>query len=279
VRMWDLLDKDVLRQRVAGQLAEKNKIIAALYGAEPLAVDAVVDEVWQYVPVFGDYITDIRPIVFEQMDRGARIVMEGAQGTFLDLDYGTYPFVTSSHPVSGGACLGSGVGPTAVDDVIIVNKAYMTRVGAGAFPTELDNETGQLIRERGKEYGTTTGRPRRCGWLDGVALRTSSRLNGATGMAVTLLDVLNPFERIQVCTAYRLGGKTVDTMPGNLDLLAQVEPVWEELPGWQAEITQCRSLDELPTNARAYVERMADLAGVPLKMVSVGPGREQTIIV
>ncbi len=163
VRMWDLLDKDVLRQRVAGQLAEKNKIIAALYGAEPLAVDAVVDEVWQYVPVFGDYITDIRPIVFEQMDRGARIVMEGAQGTFLDLDYGTYPFVTSSHPVSGGACLGSGVGPTAVDDVIIVNKAYMTRVGAGAFPTELDNETGQLIRERGKEYGTTTGRPRRCG--------------------------------------------------------------------------------------------------------------------
>jgi len=279
VRMWDLLDKDALRRRVAGQLAEKNKIIAALYGADPLGLDDVVDEVSQYVPVFGGHIVDIRPLVFEQMAKDAKIIFEGAQGTYLDLDYGTYPFVTSSHPVAGAACLGTGVGPTAIDSVVIVNKAYMTRVGAGAFPTELDNETGNLIRERGHEYGTTTGRPRRCGWLDGVALRTSSRINGATHLAVTLLDVLNPFEKVAVCTEYRLGGQSLQVMPGNLDLLSEVEPVWEELPGWQAEVAHCRSLDELPANARGYVEFMSDLAGVPLKMVSVGPGREETILV
>lgn len=279
VRVWDLLDKDILRQRVAGQLAEKNKIMDCLYGAPPLQVDEVVDDVWQYVPVFAEYVTDTRAIVFEQMAKDARIIFEGAQGTYLDLDYGTYPYVTSSHPISGAACLGTGVGPTDIDDVIIVNKAYMTRVGAGAFPTEQDNETGNLIRERGKEYGTTTGRPRRCGWLDGVALRTAAKVNGATALAVTLLDVLNPMERVAICTEYRLQGQSLKMMPGNLDLLAQVEPVWEELPGWQAELSDCRSLDALPKNARAYVERMSDLAGVPLTMVSVGPGREETILV
>ena len=279
VRMWDLLDKVVLRRRVEGQLAEKNKIVACLYGAEPLDVDAVVEEVWQYVPVFAEYVTDTRAVIFEQMDKDANIIFEGAQGTFLDLDYGTYPYVTSSHPVAGAACLGTGAGPTAIDDVMIVNKAYMTRVGAGAFPTEQENETGNLIRERGKEYGTTTGRPRRCGWLDGVALRTSSRINGATGLAVTLLDVLNPFEKVAICTEYRLKGQNLKVMPGNLDLLADVEPVWEELPGWETEIKQCRRIDDLPANARAYVDFMADLAGVPLTIVSVGPGREETIIV
>jgi adenylosuccinate synthase len=279
VRMWDLLDMDALRQRVAGQLAEKNKIIACLYDADPLDVDAVVDEVWQHVPVFAEYITDTRAVIFEQMARDARIVFEGAQGTFLDLDYGTYPYVTSSHPVAGAACLGTGVGPTAIDDVIIVNKAYMTRVGAGAFPTEQDNETGNAIRERGHEYGTTTGRPRRCGWLDGVALRTSARINGATALAVTLLDVLNPFETVRICTEYRLRGESLKVMPGNLDLLAEVEPVWEELPGWQADLDACHTLDQLPANARAYVDCMAELAGVPLKLVSVGPGREETIVI
>lgn len=279
VRMWDLLDLDLLRQRVAGQLAEKNKVIAALYGAAPLSVDETIDEVRQFVPTFAEHITDIRQIIFAQMDKGAQIIFEGAQGTFLDLDYGTYPFVTSSHPISGAACLGTGVGPTAIDSVTIVNKAYMTRVGAGAFPTELENETGQLIRERGREYGTTTGRPRRCGWLDGVALRTSSRLNSATGLAVTLLDVLNPFETINICVGYRLGETVYETMPANLDLLAAVEPVWEQLPGWQCEVNGARNLADLPANARAYVDRMAELAGVPLEIVSVGPGREETIVV
>lgn len=279
VRMWDLLDVNVLRERVAGQLAEKNKIFECLYDAPPLSVDAVVDEVMQYVPVFAPHVADIRQILFAELDKGSKVIFEGAQGTFLDLDCGTYPFVTSSHPVSGAACLGTGVGPTAIDEVTIVNKAYMTRVGAGAFPTELEDETGQLIRERGHEYGTTTGRPRRCGWLDGVALRTSARINGATGLAITLLDVLNPFETLNICVGYRINGEVMEVMPANLDLLQQVEPVWETLPGWQSEIKDCRSLAELPANARAYIERMSALAATPIEIVSVGPGREQTIVV
>lgn len=279
VRMWDLLDVDVLRERVAGQLAEKNRIFECLYEAEPMAVDAVVDEVMQFVPTFASHITDVRQVLFAEMDRNAKIIFEGAQGTFLDLDYGTYPFVTSSHPVSGAACLGTGVGPTAIDEVTIVNKAYMTRVGAGAFPTEQDNETGQLIRERGKEYGTTTGRPRRCGWLDGVALRTSARINGATGLAVTLLDVLNPLESISICVGYRIGNDVFETMPANLDLLDQVEPVWEQMPGWQEDLCGCRTIEELPAKARAYVDRMSEIANTPLEMISVGPGREETILV
>lgn len=279
VRMWDLLDVNVLRERVTGQLAEKNKIFECLYGAPALSVDEVVDEVMQWVPAYASHITDIRQILFAELDKGSNVIFEGAQGTFLDLDYGTYPFVTSSHPVSGAACLGTSVGPTAIDEVTIVNKAYMTRVGAGAFPTELDNEIGQQIRERGREYGTTTGRPRRCGWLDGVALRTSARINGATGLAVTLLDVLNPFEKLNICVGYRINGQVMDVMPANLDLLEQVEPVWEEMPGWQTEINHCRSISELPANARAYIDRMSELAATPIEIVSIGPGREQTIVV
>lgn len=277
VRMWDLLEVDVLRQRVAGQLAEKNRLLHALYDHEPLAVEAVVEEVMQYVPVFAADITDTRTIVMEKLLEGAEILLEGAQGTFLDLDYGTYPFVTSSHPVAGGACLGTGVGPTAIDDVLIVCKAYNTRVGAGVFPTELANETGDLIRERGREYGTTTGRPRRCGWLDGVALRTSAYLNGATAIAVTLLDVLNTMETIEVCTTYRVGGRDLQFVPANQALLLEAEPVYETLPGWQTDISDCRRLEDLPANARGYVARMAELAGVPATLVSVGPARDATM--
>jgi adenylosuccinate synthase len=279
VRMWDLLDVAVLRERVAGQLAEKNAILKALYDHPGLRVDEVVAEVMESVPVFAGYIGDTRLLLWEKLLEDARIILEGAQGTFLDLDYGTYPFVTSSHPVAGGACLGTGVGPTAIDEVLIINKAYMTRVGAGAFPTELNNETGQLIRERGHEYGTTTGRPRRCGWLDGVALRSSALINSATSLVVTMLDVLNPFETIDICVGYRIDGQVVELMPSNLDLLESVEPVWEHLPGWQSDISDCRRLADLPANARAYVDRMSELAGVPPSLVSVGSGREQTIIV
>jgi adenylosuccinate synthase len=279
VRMWDLLDEGRLRERVAGQLAEKNKVFAVLYGTAPLQVDDVVAEVMQHVPVFARCITDARALVIGKRREGARIVLEGAQGTFLDLDYGTYPYVTSSHPVAGGACLGTGVGPTAIDDVTIVCKSYSTRVGAGAFPTEQLNDDGNLIRERGKEYGTTTGRPRRCGWLDGVALKTSAQINSATGLAVTMLDVLNPFASIRVCTAYRIAGEQREMMPGNLDLLGETEPVYEELPGWQEEVSDCRRLADLPVNARRYVDRMSEIAETPLELVSVGPGREQTILI
>jgi len=277
IRMWDMLDKEVLAERIAGQLQEKNCLLQHLYGATPLTVEEVLEEVWQYVPVFQHCICDTHTILWEKLAQNARIVFEGAQGTFLDLDYGTYPYVTSSHPVAGGACLGTGVGPTAIHEVILVSKAYTTRVGAGAFPTEQKNEIGDLIRERGREYGTTTGRPRRCGWLDGVALRTAAKINGATGLAVTLLDVLNPFDKIAICTGYRLGQDIMEFMPGNTALLHNVEPVWEELPGWQTEIKHCRTLQDLPENARRYVERMSELAGVPLKFISVGPSRAETI--
>ncbi len=278
VRMWDLLDESVLRERVAGQLAEKNKVFGVLYGVPPMDPDEVVAEVMQHVPVFAHCITDTRTLVAAQHRAGATIVLEGAQGTFLDLDYGTYPYVTSSHPVAGGACLGTGIGPTAIDSVTIVCKSYSTRVGAGAFPTEQANPDGDLIRERGREYGTTTGRPRRCGWLDGVALRTSAQINSATGLAITMLDVLNPFPSIRICTAYEIDGERYEMMPGNLELLARATPIYEELPGWGQEVSDCRKLADLPENARRYVERMAEIAETPVEMVSVGPGREQTLL-
>ena len=277
VRMWDLLDADVLRQRVALQLEQKNLLLAALYNHPPMDVKEVVDEVMQYVPVFHDCITDTRTLLYDKLAEEANIVFEGAQGTFLDLDYGTYPFVTSSHPVAGGACLGTGIGPTFIDDVLIVSKAYTTRVGAGVFPTEQDNPIGDLIRERGKEYGTTTGRPRRCGWLDGVALRTAARMNGATGLALTLLDVLNTFETINICVAYRHGGTDYTLVPANDAVMHEAETVYEELPGWQEDICACRTFADLPPLAQAYCRRVAEIAEVPLYLVSLGPGREETI--
>jgi adenylosuccinate synthase len=278
VRMWDLLDADRLRERIEGQLAQKNVMLKELYGHRPLTVDEVFDEVWGPAQQASKYVCDTRALVMEQVAAGTRVVCEGAQGTFLDLDCGTYPFVTSSHPVAGGACLGTGLGPTAVDDVFIVAKAYTTRVGAGAFPTEDHGADGDLIRERGHEYGTTTGRPRRCGWLDLVVLKTSARLNSATGIALTLLDVLDVFAEIRVCTGYRVGGRLVDLVPSDVDLLDAVEPVYETLPGWQAPIGECKRYEDLPEAARGYVKRIEAFAGVPVVLVSVGKGREQTII-
>jgi len=221
---------------------------------------------------------DGRALLYEQMDQGARVIFEGAQGTFLDLDHGTYPFVTSSHPIAGGACIGAGVGPKAIDNVVGVAKAYTTRVGAGAFITEQPNANGDLIRERGYEYGTTTGRPRRCGWLDAVVLRTAVRLNSVTALTMTLLDVLDVFEKIPVCVAYDLDGRRLDHVPSNQEWFARCKPVYEELPGWQAPTSRCTTWDDLPANARRYVTTIAEIANVPLGAVSVGPDRGQTIV-
>lgn len=232
VRMWDMLSAEVLRERITAQLAQKNVLLQSLYNHAPLKVEEVFEEVWEPAQRIHQYITDTRMILFEQLEAGANILFEGAQGTFLDLDYGTFPFVTSSHPVSGGACLGTGIGPTQIQDVFMVAKAYTTRVGAGAFPTEDKGEDGNQIRERGHEYGTTTGRPRRCGWLDLVVLKTSARINGATGIALTLLDVLDTFEKLPVCVAYEVDGKRYDMVPSDVDLLERVKPVYEEMPGW-----------------------------------------------
>jgi len=277
VRVWDLLDRDTLVKRVSAQLELKNKLFEHCYGAQPMTVEEVVEPVLAVVPRFRDLVVDARALLYEQMDRGANVVFEGAQGTFLDLDHGTYPYVTSSHPIAGGACVGAGVGPTAIDNVVGVGKAYTTRVGAGAFVTEQDNENGNLIRERGYEYGTTTGRPRRCGWLDAVVLRTAVRINGVTALAVTLLDVLDVFERIPVCVAYDLGGKRLEHVPSNQEWFARCRPIYEELPGWLAPTSECASWDGLPENARRYVSTVAEMAGAPLGAVSVGPDRAQTI--
>jgi len=234
-------------------------MLTALYGHKPLEIDDVVEEVWQFADEVSGCICDTRVLLYEKLAEGADILLEGAQGTFLDLDYGTYPYVTSSHPVAGGACLGTGVGPTAIDRVIIVAKGYSTRVGAGPFPTELDDEAGDIIRDRGQEYGTTTGRPRRCGWLDGVALRTSAQINGATDIALMLLDVLDVFATLKVCTAYEIEGVKHTIMPSNSELLRRATPIREELPGWQCSVSDVIEYEDLPAAARCCGGRPMEL--------------------
>jgi len=275
IRMIDLLDQATLREAIGAQLADKNKLFEAMYGHAPLSVDDEIAEIAEALPIVTPFVTDARGLIRDALDQDQTVVLEGAQGTFLDLDYGTYPFVTSSHPVSGGACLGTGVSPTEINEVIAVVKAYTTRVGAGAFPTELEDEVGEGLRANGAEFGTTTGRPRRCGWLDGVALRTSAEINGATGLAVTKLDVLDDLETIKIAVAYDFGGERTERMPENLDNLEEARPVYEELPGWQQSLCECRSLADMPAAARAYLDRMSEIADTEIAMVSVGPSREQ----
>ncbi len=277
IRMRDLLDDDRLRELIDAQLAQKNVLLTELYGEDPLDATAVYDEIAPTLDTIRPHIADVRSDIREALESGD-MVLEGAQGTFLDLDYGTYPYVTSSHPVAGGACLGTGIGPTEIDDVVAVVKAYTTRVGAGDFPTELEDETGERLRQRGAEFGTTTGRPRRCGWLDGVALRTASELNGTTGIAITKLDVLDEEETVRIAVAYEIDGERYERMPESLDMLSGVEPVYEELPGWRTPLTKMKSLEEMPEEARRYIDRMAELADCDVWGVSVGPARDQTII-
>ena len=278
IRFRDLEDAARLRALIDAQLAVKNRLLVALYDHDPLKPQAVFDEVWEASrPVVG-YAADIRRLVQRAVAADQRVVFEGAQGTFLDLDYGTFPFVTSSHPVAGGACLGTGVGPTALQEVVLVTKAYTTRVGAGVFPTECFDSSGEQMRAQGAEFGTTTGRPRRCGWLDGVLLRSAALLNGGTSLAVTKLDVLDDFAVLPVCVGYKVEGEIVDTVPAWSGDLDKAEPVYEELEGWQQPISDARTLADLPAPARAYLERMTELAGIPVSLVSVGHGRHQTVI-
>jgi adenylosuccinate synthase len=278
LRAWDLLDTDLLRRRLADQVEAKNLLLERIYGLEPLKPEDVLAEVEAGAAVVRRHVGDIRPLVREALAADAPILLEGAQGTFLDPDYGTYPYVTSSHPVSGGACLGTGVPPNAISRVVLVAKAYTTRVGRGAFPTELTDALGDALRERGSEYGTTTGRPRRCGWFDAVVIRAAAGINGATELAVTKLDVLDTLDRIRICVGYRLGGEVVEWLPGNLDLLDAVEPVYEEMPGWKQDISEARAWADLPTKCVAYLARLEELGGTAVSIVSVGAGREQTII-
>jgi adenylosuccinate synthase len=277
VRVADLLDRDRFAQRVKRVLRRRNPTIQRVYNARPIDADALIAEFEPYAELVRPYVCDVPRLLMDAVERGEPILMEGAQGTLLDLDYGTYPYVTSSHPVAAGACLGTGIAPNRLREIWGVAKAYTTRVGEGPFPTELTDETGDRIRNRGREYGTTTGRARRVGWLDLVALRHAARVNGFTALAVTLLDVLSGFDSLRVCVAYRLDGATTREFVADAPTLARCVPVYETLPGWREEISDCRTLDELPSNARAYLQCIEQYVGVPIRLISVGAGREQTI--
>ena len=282
VRMADLLEPESLRARLEQVLPEKNAVLVKLYDAEPLDFEELFDAFVAFGCELKPYVRDTSAIVHDAIDRGEQVLLEGAQGSLLDVDAGTYPFVTSSapSPLAAGAPVGIGIGPTQIERVVGVYKAYMTRVGAGPMPTELDDETGDILRREGPapEFGATTGRPRRCGWFDGVASRYSVRVNGVTGAALTRLDVLDNFPAIEVCSAYELDGKQIDAFPPTMTQLSRVTPVFEEHEGWQAETADVRKFNDLPKQAQSYVERIEELLGCPIEMVSVGPEREQIII-
>ncbi len=279
IRVVDLLDRDVLRKKLARSLEEKNALLRKVYGAETLDVDAIIEEYVEFDKRIDPFVTDTTAFLHNALAEGKTVLAEGAQGSLLDVDFGTYPFVTSSHPSAGGACTGLGIPPTSVNRVIAIVKAYSTRVGNGPFPTELDNEAGEKLRAVGHEFGATTGRPRRCGWLDIVALRYTSSINGFTELAVTKLDVLTGLEELAICTSYRVDGKVSERFPSDAQTLQTVEPIYEYLPGWTEDITGARSLSDLPGNARKYLERIEELMGVPVRLVSTGPKRSQTITV
>ena len=278
IRAGDLLDTEGFYERLRDILEHKNAILTRVYGAAPLSLEQVYREYCQHGERLGPHIQETTTLLDEALDRDDLIILEGAQGTLLDPDFGTYPYGTSSSPTAAGSSLGSGIGPTRISRVLGVYKAYCTRVGAGPLPTELKDETGELIRERGHEYGTTTGRPRRCGWFDAVAARLSHRVNGYTGMAVTRLDVLDGLPRLKVCVGYRVGGEDIPHFPANAGVLEKCEPVYEEMPGWQGPTGGIREYEQLPPEARRYLERLEELVACPVSVVSVGSAREETII-
>jgi adenylosuccinate synthase len=278
VRVQDLLDEKILRQKVEAALDFKNQVLVKVYNRKALDPDQVVDSVLEHGQHFVHRIADTRLLLNQALDRDEIVVLEGSQGTLLDVDHGTYPFVTSSNPTSGGATVGSGVGPTRISTVIGILKAYTTRVGSGPFPTELNDDMGEYLRKQGGEFGVTTGRSRRTGWFDAVIARYASRVNGITDYFLTKLDVLSGLERVPVCVAYEVDGRRVDEMPMTQTDVHHAVPVYEELPGWFEDISHCRTFDELPANAKAYVEHLESIIGARVSAIGVGPGRDQTIV-
>lgn len=277
IRVADLLDDRVLRRKVSAALDEKNHLLAGVYGHPPLDAGPIMETLTLAADRLRPFVVAAEVEVQDALSAGREVIVECAQGAMLDIDYGSYPFVTSSSPTAAGACQGAGVAPTQVRRVLAVYKAYSTRVGAGPMPTELRNETGAQIRERGREYGTTTGRPRRIGWFDGVAARSVARLNGVTEVALTLLDVLDAFSDISVCTAYGLDGQCLDHIPARGDMMEAVEPVVTTLPGWLTETTGIRVAADLPAAARNYISLLEERIGAPITLVGVGPAREQLV--
>lgn len=279
IRIADLLDKEVFTEKLTDNLKEKNRLLERFYETKGFTMEEIFEEYYDYGQQIKQYVCDTSVVLNDALDEGRRVLFEGAQGVMLDIDQGTYPFVTSSNPVAGGVTIGSGVGPTKITHVVGVSKAYTTRVGDGPFPTELTDDIGNQIREVGREYGTTTGRPRRVGWFDSVVVRHARRVSGITDLSLNSIDVLTGIEKLKICVAYRYKGEVIDEFPASLKMLAECEPIYEELPGWTEDITGCKSLDELPENARHYLERVSQLTQIPLSIFSVGPDRVQTNVV
>ncbi|MBN1193195.1 MAG: adenylosuccinate synthase [Coriobacteriia bacterium] len=278
LRVQDLVDEHIFRKKVEAALIEKNDILKKVYGLKTYTVDQIADEYLAYAERIKPHIAETSVIINKALDASQWVLFEGAQGALLDIDHGTYPFVTSSSPTAGGACTGVGVGPKRIDRVLGIAKAYITRVGSGPFPTELFDETGRHLIEVGHEYGTTTGRERRAGWFDGLIARFAVQVNGLTDLAITKLDVLSDLDRIKVCVAYEYEGKRYNDLPAHQTAFHHAKPIYEELPGWKTDITGCRTFEDLPKAAQDYIHYLEDLAEVPVAMVAVGPSREQTIM-
>ncbi|WP_251574276.1 adenylosuccinate synthase [Limosilactobacillus agrestimuris] len=279
IRMSDLLEKDTFETKLRRNLAEKNELFTKLYHVDPINFDDIFESYYEYGQELKKYVTDTSRIVNDALDSGKKVLFEGAQGVMLDVDQGTYPYVTASNPIAGGVCTGVGVGPNKINTVVGICKAYSTRVGAGPFPTELTDEIGDRIRETGHEYGTVTGRPRRVGWFDSVAMRHARRVSGLSCLSLNLLDVLTGLKTVKICKAYKLDGKKIDYYPASLKELDRCEPVYDELPGWDEDITGVKKFEDLPVNAQNYLKRVSELSETPLATVSVGADRIQTIIV
>ena len=279
IRIVDLLNRDELARKLKTNIEENNRLLSAMYGETQLDVDAIIAEYQTFDRQIDEFITDTSLFLHQALKQGKRIIAEGAQGALLDVDHGTYPFVTSSNPTSGGACTGLGIPPTAVDTVTGIVKAYSTRVGYGPFPTELADATGERLRSIGHEYGATTGRPRRCGWLDAVALRYSVMINGIQSVAITKIDVLDSLDEIRVCIGYEHGGRRLKTFPTDVASLEQITPVYETFQGWKTPLSSVTSIQHLPAATRRYLEAIAHLTGTTIRFVSVGPRRDQTILI
>lgn len=279
IRVQDLFDESILRQKVEGALVNKNQVLVKVYNRRELQVDAIADQLLEYAEVLRPYVADTSLLLNNALDDGKVVLLEGGQGTLLDVDHGTYPFVTSSNPTAGGACTGSGIGPTRITRVIGILKAYTTRVGSGPFPTELLDDDGEKLRTIGGERGTTTGRPRRCGWFDAPIARFSTRVNGLTDFFLTKLDVLDTFERIPVCVAYEVDGERMEELPMTQTGFHHAKPIYEYLPGWMTDISGAKSVDDLPANAKSYVQFLQDISGAPISAIGVGQDRDATISV
>jgi adenylosuccinate synthase len=276
IRIADLMVAEAFEEKARAIIADKNQVITQMYNGEPLDAESIIQDYLALAEQLRPFVTDTSVILNDAIDAGKKVLFEGAQGVMLDIDQGTYPYVTSSNPSAGGVCIGSGVGPSKIREVIGVAKAYTTRVGDGPFPTELNNDLGQWIRDKGHEYGTVTGRPRRVGWFDTVVVRHARRVSGITGLSLNSLDVLTGLETVKICTAYKFRGELMEHYPANLKLLEECEAVYEELPGWSEDISGAKTLSDLPETTRKFVERITELTGIPIAIFSVGRNREQT---